>query len=166
MIDLIVALPSGVLSVDEAQPDIVRTSTNLGIAYAEGDDVVLVAAPRSSRAGDLDALHARYASFARLAGGRVTVTSEYPAWEPDYESPLLDVVRYAHLDVHGREPRVTAVHAGLEAAEIASHLPGLVAVSIGPTIKRPHSPGERLEVASVARFHELVRAILARLATG
>ena len=164
LVDLLVTLPSGVLSMDERLSGIVRTSTNLGVAYIEDDDVVLVSAPRSSRQADLDALHARYASFARLCGGRVIVTSEYPAWQPDFESPLLDVVRAAHLEVHGREPHVTAVHAGLEAGEIAAHLPGLVAVSIGPTVEGAHSPKERLDIASVGRFYEVVRRTLARLA--
>ena len=164
LIDLLVALPSGVVAMDEALPGIVRSSTNLGVAYLEGDDVVLVCAPRSSRPADLDALHARYGSFARLAGAEVVVTSQYPAWTPDFESSLLTLVREAYAEVHGRDPHVTAVHAGLEAGEIAAHLPGLVAVSIGPTVLGAHGPGERLDVASVARFYELVRAILRRLA--
>jgi dipeptidase D len=165
VVDLLVALPSGVLSMDEQLSGIVRTSTNLGVVHIEEDEAVLVSAPRSSRRADLDAMHARYASFARLGGGRAIVTSEYPAWQPDFQSALLDVVRAAHLEVHGREPHVTAVHAGLEAGEIAAHLPGLVAVSIGPTIEGAHSPKERLDVASVGRFYEVVRRTLARLAT-
>jgi dipeptidase D len=164
IVDLVVALPSGVMSMDERLSGIVRTSTNLGVAYVEDDDVVLVSAPRSSRQPDLDALHHRYASFARLGGARAVVTSAYPAWQPDHESALLDVVRAAHVEVHGREPHVTAVHAGLEAGEIAAHLPGLDAVSIGPTVEGAHSPGERLEVATVGRFHAVVRGTLARLA--
>lgn len=163
-VDLLVTLPSGVLAMDEALPGIVRTSANLGIVSVEDDEVVLVSAPRSSRPGDLVELYARYASLARLAGGRVQVVSEYPAWQPDFGSPLLDVVRAAYAEVHGREPAVTAVHAGLEAGEIAAHLPGLAAVSIGPTVRGAHGPGERLEVASVGRFHAFVLAILARLA--
>jgi dipeptidase D len=163
-IDLIVALPSGVLAMDESLAGIVRTSTNLGVAWIEADDLVLVSAPRSSRQADLDALHARYASYARLAAARLEVTSEYPAWQPDFESRLLDVVRTAYQEVHGREPHVTAVHAGLEAGEIAAHLPGLVGVSIGPTVRGAHGPGERLDVSSVGRFHDLVRVILGRLA--
>jgi dipeptidase D len=134
------------------------------VAYVEDDEAVLVSAPRSSRQADLDAVHARYSSFARLAGGRVIVSSEYPAWQPDFQSALLDVVRAAHLEVHGREPHVTAVHAGLEAGELAAHLPGLVAVSIGPTVEGAHSPKERLDVASVGRFYDVVRRTLARLA--
>jgi len=59
---------------------------------------------------------------------------------------------------------VTAVHAGLEAGEIAAHLPGLSAVSIGPTIEGAHSPQERLDIESVGRFHEVVRRTLGRLA--
>ena len=70
VVDMLVALPSGVLSMDERLPGIVRTSTNLGVAYIEDDEAVLVSAPRSSRQIDLHALHARYASFARLGGGR------------------------------------------------------------------------------------------------
>jgi dipeptidase D len=125
-----------------------RTSTNLGVAYIEGDDVVLVSAPRSSRQIDLHALHARYASFARLGGGRADITSRYPAWQPDFHSELLDVVRAAHHQVHGREQNVTAVHAGLEAGEIAEHLPGLSAVAIGPTIEGAHSPQERTNASA------------------
>ena len=53
VVDMLVALPSGVLSMDERLPGIVRTSTNLGVAYIEDDDVVLVSAPRSSRQIDL-----------------------------------------------------------------------------------------------------------------
>lgn len=164
MVDLLVTLPSGLLSMDERLAGIVRTSTNLGVAYVQDDDVVLVSAPRSSRQPDLDALHHRYASFARLGGARIEVTSAYPAWQPGLESPLLDVVRAAHVEVHGQEPHVTAVHAGLEAGEIAAHLPGLDAVSIGPTVEGAHSPGERLHVPSVGRFHDVVRRTLARLA--
>ena len=164
IVDLLLALPSGVLSMDERLPGSVRTSTNLGVVYLENDEVVMVSAPRSSRPSDLDALHTRYAGFARLAGGRADVTSRYPPWQPDSDSELLEVVRGAHVEVYGREPLVTAVHAGLEAGEIAAHLPGLSAVSIGPTIEGAHSPQERLEVASVGRFYEVVRHALSRLA--
>jgi len=66
------------------------------------------------------------------------------------------LVRAAHLEVHGREPHVTAVHAWLEAGEIAAHLPGLVAVSIGPTVEGAHSPKERLDIASMERFYDVV----------
>lgn len=164
VIDLLVALPSGVIAVDETLTGVVRTSTNLGVAYVDGDELVLVSAPRSSREVDLDALHVRYASLARLAGVRAVVTSEYPAWQPDFQSSLLDAVRAVYLEVHGREPNVTAVHAGLEVGEIAAHLPGLVGVSIGPNVEGAHGPHERLEVDSVGRFYDLVRKILARLA--
>jgi len=164
IVDLLVALPSGVLSMDERLPGIVRTSTNLGVAYIEDGEAVLVSAPRSSRQADLDALHARYTSFARLGGGRAIVASEYPVWPPEFQSALLGVVRASHVDVYGQEPRVTVVHAGLETGEIAAHLPGLMAVSIGPTVEGAHSPKERLDVASVGRFYDVVRRILARLA--
>ncbi len=164
VVDLLLALPSGVLAMDESLPGIVRTSTNLGVAYVEDGAVVLISAPRSSRPVDLDALHARYASFANLSGAGLEIMSEYPAWQPDFDSDLLKQTRAAYAEVYGREPRVTAVHAGLEAGEIASHLPDLSAVSIGPTVRGAHGPGERIEIASIGRFHQFVRTLLARLA--
>lgn len=162
--DTLVALPSGVLAIDETRPDLVRTSTNLGIVSTDDDDIVLVSHPRSSREGDLDMLHVRYASFARLAGGTAIVTSPYPAWRPEFDSPLVRVVRAAHVEVYGREPIITVVHAGLEAGELAARLPGLRAVSIGPTVHGAHAPGERLDIGSVGRLYEVVRRVLARLA--
>src|SRR3954454_17470288 len=109
-------------------------------------------------------MHARYSSFARLGGGRAIVSAEYPAWQPDFHNALLDEVRAAHLAVHGREPHVTAVHAGLVVGEVAARLPGLLAVSIGPTVEGAHRPKERVMVASVGRFDDVVRLPLARLA--
>jgi hypothetical protein len=64
VVDLLVALPSVRCPWTSGLSGIVRTSTNLGVAYIEDDETVLVSAPRSSRQTDLDALHARYASFA------------------------------------------------------------------------------------------------------
>ncbi len=99
-----------------------------------------------------------------MEGLKAIVASEYPAWPPEFQGALLGVVRASHLDVYGQEPRVTVVHAGLETGEISAHLPGLMAVSIGPTVEGAHSPKERLDVASVGRFYDVVRRVLARLA--
>ena len=91
--------------MDESLAGIVRTSTNLGVAYVEGDEVVLVSAPRSSRPVDLDALHVRYASFAQPLRRRAARSlSPYPAWQPDFDSDLLKQTRAAYVEVHGREP--------------------------------------------------------------
>src|SRR4029079_9866156 len=90
-------------------------------------------------------------------GARTEVTSAYPAWQPDFQSALLDVGRAAHVEVHRQEPPASAAHTGLGSGEIAAHLPGLDAVSIGPTVEGAHSPGERLDIASVGRFHAAFR---------
>jgi len=65
---------------------------------------------------------------------------------------------------YGRAPAVLTVHAGLECGILAQRLPGLDAISIGPTIVSPHSPDERVHIESVGRFWGFLTALLARLA--
>lgn len=60
--------------------------------------------------------------------------------------------------------QVGAIHAGLECGIILEKVPGMDAVSYGPTIKGAHSPDERVEIATVAPFWEATLKILGRLA--
>jgi dipeptidase D len=105
ILDLLLALPSGVLSMDERLPGIVRTSTNLGVVYLENDDVVagLGAAVIASQRPGTTACSVCQLCPARRR--RADVTSRYPAWQPDSDSKLLEVVRVAHVEVYGREPQ-------------------------------------------------------------
>lgn len=44
----------------------------------------------------------------------------------------------------GKEPKVAAIHAGLECGIIGEKVPGMDAVSYGPTITGAHSPDEQV----------------------
>ena len=52
----------------------------------------------------------------------------------------------------GKAPEIKAVHAGLECGIIGSTYPGLDMISFGPTIRYPHSPDEKVHIASVGKF--------------
>ena len=56
----------------------------------------------------------------------------------------------------GKKPAVTAIHAGLECGIIGSAYPGLDMISFGPTICYPHSPDEKVEIASVGKFYDFL----------
>ena len=88
----------------------------------------------------------------------------YPGWQPDMKSKLLAAAREAHRALHGKDPKVTAIHAGLECGLIGEALGGADMISYGPELQGVHAPGERVNIPSAARFWEFHKTLLAALA--
>jgi dipeptidase D len=160
---LLEALPHGVLAMSQDIAGLVETSTSLATARVEGDALVLVCSTRSSINPALAAVRRRIRAIGLLAGAAVEEKEAYPGWKPELASPLLAVVQAAHRAVMGREPRLEAVHAGLECGIIGEKVPGMDMVSIGPRIENPHSPDERVRIESVERFWRVLTDVLERL---
>lgn len=76
------------------------------------------------------------------------------------------LVKETYRDLHGSEPKVSAVHAGLECGILGSFFPGMVMISFGPTIHHAHSPDEAVQVSTVQPFWQLTLAVLERIAKG
>ena len=102
---------------------------------------------------------------ARLAGGELEVKHNYGGWRPNLDSPALAALRASYERLFGEEPIVTAVHAGLETAVIGDKVPDLDMISFGPQIEAPHSPDERVNIATVERFWKLLVAFVDELST-
>jgi dipeptidase D len=98
-----------------------------------------------------------------LAGAEVTHSAGYPGWKPNPDSTLLKLTVESYKRLFNEEPKVLAIHAGLECGLIGAIYPGMDMVSFGPTIKGAHSPDERLHIPSVTRFWELTLEILRKL---
>jgi dipeptidase D len=80
----------------------------------------------------------------------------YPGWKPNLQSPVLKIVSEVYKNMFGKDPDVKAIHAGLECAIIGGTYPALDMVSFGPTIKFPHSPDEKVNIASVGKFWDFI----------
>ena len=93
-------------------------------------------------------------------GGRAEISGDYPAWEYRRESPLRDLMTQVFREQYGREPRIEAVHAGVECGVLAGKLPGLDCVSIGPDLTEIHTPRERMSISSVQRVWRFVLELL------
>ncbi len=87
----------------------------------------------------------------------------YPGWAPNPDSQLLEITKKAHEKLFGTPIKVRAIHAGLECGLFLQKFPQLEMVSFGPTIRGAHSPDERLEIAAVERFWQLLLEVLAAL---
>ncbi len=160
VLDLLAAIPTGVVAMSPALPGTVETSTSLTVATTDGGTVTLASMTRSSNAGALEDVVATIAGSARLAGAEVDVVRSYPPWRPDLDSRLLETAKATYARLFGIEPELSVVHGGLECAVIGEKLPGTEMISIGPEIVGPHAPGERLSISGTQRFYRLLGALL------
>lgn len=159
-LDLLAALPSGVVAPAPEPPGAVETSTCLTVARTEGGVLVLASMTRSASAAGLEETVATLEAIARLAGAGVETVHSYPPWQPDPGSPLLAAASATYERLFGQPPATEVVHGGLECAVLGGKLPGLRMLALGPEIVGPHAPGERLSISSTERFYRLLGALL------
>jgi dipeptidase D len=152
--------PNGVENMFARIPDTVETSSNLAIVNAGNGSMEVKFLVRSSSDSKKEALCGSIVSVFENAGFEVKCDNSYPGWDPNYASPTLDVMKRVFLRLRDCEPKVKVMHAGLECGIILANIPDLDAVSFGPTIKYPHSPDEKVEIESVARFREFLAGVL------
>lgn len=158
------AAPCGVERMSSELPGVVDTSNNLGVVSLQEGRFHLCALVRSLRDSATADLADRFKALFALMGARVRTESAYPSWTPQPRSELLTRFCHLHRDVTGSEPAVKVIHAGLECGIIGGKYPHLEMISFGPLIRGAHSPDERAEIASVAEFWTLLRALVEDLA--
>jgi dipeptidase D len=163
LVRLMMALPHGVLGMSRDIPGLVETSSNLAVVAEREDAVRVVTSSRSSIASALTGVLDSIRASVRLTGASFQRKDGYPGWKPNLDSKALEVVRAVYRDRWGRDPHVTAIHAGLECGLLGERVPGLDMVSFGPQIEGAHSPDERVSVPSVARFWGALGEVLGRL---
>jgi dipeptidase D len=166
LINALYANPQGVMRMSDALPGLVETSNNLGVVTAQEEQLEVVCTPRSSVDSALDDVSQMIASVWELAGYEAAFADYYPGWNPDPESPLLDLMKATYQDLYGQEPEVLAVHAGLECGVIGAKYPGMDMISIGPTLNDVHSPAERLFIPSVDNVMKLLLEVLQNIPEG
>ena len=105
-------------------------------------------------------LTGRLEALARLVDAAITTGAGYPGWQPDVGSDLLARCQRLYRQLFAEEAAVEVIHAGLECGLIGALRPGLEMISMGPTIKSPHSPDEGLHLPSLERISRLVRALV------
>jgi len=163
MIDMLVAMPHGVLAMSHDMPGLVETSCNLAVVALDKKILRVQMSSRSSIKSALQSTRDRIHAIATLAGAKVEEPSAYPGWKPNLRSPLLQVTKEAYKEVTGKEPALKAIHAGLETGIVGERFPGMDMVSIGPDIKYPHSPDEKVDMTTVVDLYKVVARILRKV---
>lgn len=164
LVRLLLTLPHGVEAMSAAIPDLVQTSTNLGVLQTQGDAVEVCLLTRSAIESSKAALTRRIAAACTASGFAAELVGGYPGWKPEPGASLVHLVDEVWQARTGRALKVIAIHAGLECGIIGEKYPGMEMVSFGPDVFDAHTPDERVRIASVARFWELLTGTLSRIA--
>ena len=156
----IYAAQNGVYAMSAAIPDLVETSNNIARVLVKKGRIKIGCLTRSSvDSAKLD-LAASLKSAFELAECEVVLDGLYPGWNPNPNSPILEVLTTTYKSLFGEMPKVVACHAGLECGLLGEIYPEMDMVSFGPTIKGAHSPDERANITSVQKFWKFLLEIL------
>ena len=163
LVSALVGVPNGVQAMSFAMPGLVETSTNLASVKMDGKKITATTSQRSSVESAKKATAVAVEAVFTLAGARVEHSDGYPGWAPNPDSHLLEVTKKAYEKLFKTPVKVRAIHAGLECGLFLEKYPHLEMVSTGPTILGAHSPDERIEIATVEKFWQLLLEILKTL---
>ncbi len=153
LIDAVVGLPNGIAKMSTTMPGLVQTSTNLARVVSERGKFTIMCLLRSSVRSEKEELAQQMKTVCEMAGATVKLSGSYDGWNPNPESPILKTMQEGYKALYGKEPAVTAIHAGLECGIIGGVYPKMDMISFGPTICYPHSPDEKVNIASVEKFY-------------
>lgn len=159
------ACPNGVQRMSDDIEGIVETSLNLGVISTRGKNFNAMVLIRSLHDDGRLETQRTVQSVFELAGADMAFSGAYPGWKPNPESAIMKTVSETYQQLFEKVPAVMVIHAGLECGLFKTSYPDMDMVSIGPTIKFPHSPDEKIEIATVEQYWQLLVAVLANIPT-
>ena len=164
LINAVEACSNGVISYLADFPGVVESSLNLALVKSIEQSIEVKLLIRSSSESRKDWICSSVESLFSIAGAKVEFGGDYPGWQPNANSELLDLMSKIYLDKYNEEPKVMVIHAGLECGIIQSNVEQkLDIVSFGPTITGAHSPDEAVEIESVGKSYDYLISVLENL---
>jgi dipeptidase D len=165
LINTLLALPHGIMAMSPDIEDLVETSTNLATVEMEEETIRIGTSQRSSvESAKTNTANMVKAALTLAEANEVYSGDGYPGWQPNMDSELLKISKKVFEEMYSKNPEVKAIHAGLECGLLGAKYPGLDMISFGPTIEGAHSPDEKVNIADVEKFYNLLKNILKELA--
>ena len=154
--------PNGVLAMSYDIPGLVKSSVNIGVVRIADGRLKASFSVRSSVESEKALTVRKISALTCAFGGSVTESGDYPGWDFKPDSEFLYLMKDSYSELFGTEPKIEAIHAGLECGVFAGKLPGLECVSIGPDALDIHSTAERVSLESIEKCWSLVKEVLKR----
>ena len=163
LVDAIYACHNGVVRFIPVKPDVVETSSNLAIINIDSTSASIKILARSSREDMKEYVASQLESCFNMAGMKVEMSGSYGGWDPNPNSEILNLLCKVYKDQTGTDAAIEVDHAGLECSVILGKYPNMDVVSLGPTLRSPHTTTERCEIATIEPFWNLVKATLEQI---
>ena len=160
LLQSVYAVHHGVYAWSQDMPGLVETSSNLASIKMVDGKIKIVTSQRSSILSSRKDMSQVVRSAFLLGGAEVTTGDGYPGWKPNPSSPILKVAIESYKKLFGVEPKVKAIHAGLECGLFLEKYPHLDMFSTGPTLRGVHSPDERMHIPAVDKFWQHLLDVL------
>ena len=154
--------PCGITEMSAEIEGLVETSLNLGVLETQKDSVFFKYALRSNKETALRFLTRRLESFFGATSAKTETSGFYPPWELNSNSKLQIIYSEVYKELLGKEPKIEAIHAGLECAVFSHNIEGIDCIAVGPTMFDVHTVNERLSISSTERIYDLVTEVLKR----
>ncbi len=160
ILSVIYTTPNGVWKMSEKIEGLVETSSSFAKVIIRDGEFITKSLQRSMvEAGKHDIANALRLTY-ELIGADVVQNGDYPGWAPNPDSKILKVLENKYVEMFNEQPKVQACHAGLECGILSEHILDCDMISFGPTIKNPHSPDEKVNIASVQKFWNFLVEVL------
>lgn len=160
VIHVLLGIHNGVYRMSPDIEGLVETSNNLARVKLHDGQLEIACLTRSSVESSKTDLASSISAVMQLAGISVELSGDYPGWEPNRDSAILEIAENKYKELFNESPRVVACHAGLECGILGERYPGLDMISFGPNIRGAHSPDEHVEISSVQKFWDFYLEIL------
>lgn len=163
LINAIEGCQNGVISMLSDFPGTVESSSNLAVVKSiEGLIEVKILVRSSSESRKMSVCSSLESVFS-LAGAKVEYGGAYNGWQPNIHSTILNKMAETYEELYDKKPSVKVMHAGLECGIMQGAYPTMDMISIGPDLEFPHSPDERVRIATVGKVWDFIKATLERI---
>lgn len=163
VIAILMLIPQGIQTMSMDIKGLVQSSTNLGVVTTEENEITFESAIRSSVKSLKDSIVREIESICKVVGVTMSLESDYPAWEYRENSYIREVFKNVYKDIYSSEPKVTAIHAGLECGILKDILGDIDMISFGPNMYDVHTPEEKLSISSTERTYKYLLEVLKQI---
>ena len=165
LLNILYTMPNGPLSMHPEISDLVFNSSNLAVIRIKSDKIEIKLSQRSLNEYFKGVIWEKATTLFGMTDldVKILVDSDYPGWQPDFNSKLLSLTKEAYRDSTGKEIKVKAIHAGLECGILGEKFPQMEMISIGPENIGAHSPNEKVSVQSVGKIWNFLIILLKKL---
>lgn len=158
LIEFLTNIPNGVISL--INNNLVECSSNLGVLKVINGRMECDILTRSSNDPKLDEVINKIRSLAQEYNFNFKLGERYPGWLPDFNSSLLAKTKQVYSELFNKDLVVDVIHAGLECGVLVKKGSNVDAISLGPTIKDPHSPNEKVELDSIEKLYKFLKRLI------